>query len=43
MTRDRLANFIGYQKAMQLWDLFWADSEILLRDIRGIVEPGDDR
>ena len=35
MTRDRLANFIGYQKAMQLWDLFWADSEILLRDIRG--------
>ena len=34
-TRDRLANFGGYIKAMQLWDLFWDDSEILLRDFRG--------
>ena len=34
-TTDRLANFGGYQKAMQLWDLFWEDSEILMRDLRG--------
>ena len=34
-TRDRIENFGGYQKAMQLWDLFWEDSEILMRDFRG--------
>jgi four helix bundle protein len=34
-TQDRIENFGGYQKAMQLWDLFWEDSEILMRDLRG--------
>lgn len=35
-TRDRLENFGAYQKAMQLWDLFWEDSESLKRDFRGL-------
>jgi len=34
-TRDRLASFGGYMKAMQLWELFWEDSQILLADFRG--------
>jgi four helix bundle protein len=33
--RDRLENFGAYQKAMQLWDDFWQDSESLKRDFRG--------
>lgn len=33
--RNRLLSFGGYQKAMQLWDSFWPDSEILIRDLRG--------
>jgi len=35
-TRDRLENFGAYQKAMQLWDDFWEDAEILRRDFRGL-------
>jgi four helix bundle protein len=35
-TRNRLEDFGAYQKAMQLWDLFWEDSELLKRDFRGI-------
>ena len=34
-TRDRLESFTGYQKAMRLWDQFWDDSQMLMRDPRG--------
>jgi four helix bundle protein len=34
--RDRLEDFGAYQKAMQLWDDFWQDSEVLRRDFRGL-------
>ena len=32
---DSLDKVIFYQKSLQLWDLFWQDSEILLADLRG--------
>lgn len=32
---DSLDKVIFYQKSLQLWDLFWQDSEILLADVRG--------
>ena len=32
---DSLDKVIFYQKSLELWDLFWKDSEILLQDIRG--------
>lgn len=35
-TRDRLENFGAYQKAMEIWDDFWEDSEVLRRDFRGL-------
>ena len=34
-SKDRLDDFAIYQMAKQLWDLFWADSEILMKDFRG--------
>lgn len=33
--RDSLDNFGIYQMAMELWDLFWKDSELLMNDVRG--------
>ena len=35
-TRDRVEDFGAYQKAMQLMEDFWGDSEILKRDFRGV-------
>ncbi|MFM2307852.1 MAG: hypothetical protein RLZZ367_2521 [Bacteroidota bacterium] len=32
---DNLENFGIYQLSKQLWDLFWSDSEILIKDVRG--------
>jgi four helix bundle protein len=32
---DALDKVIFYQKSIQLWNLFWEDSEILMRDFRG--------
>ena len=32
---DRLETVRFYVKAMELWDLFWDDSEILGKDYRG--------
>ena len=32
---DALDKVIFYQKALQLWELFWEDSEILSKDMRG--------
>jgi four helix bundle protein len=32
---DSLEKVIFYQKSLILWDLFWTDSEVLLKDIRG--------
>ena len=32
---DSLDKVVFYQKSLQLWDLFWKDSEVLLQDIRG--------
>lgn len=34
-TRDRLENFGAYQKAKQLAEDFWQDSDILSKDFRG--------
>lgn len=33
--KDALAKLIFYQKSLQLWELFWQDSALLLNDIRG--------
>jgi len=33
--KDRLDEVIFYQMSLELWDEFWNDSEILLKDIRG--------
>ena len=35
MSTDNLENFGIYQLSKQLWDLFWSDSEILIKDPRG--------
>jgi four helix bundle protein len=32
---DSLDKVVFYQKSLQIWDLFWADSEELLKDVRG--------
>lgn len=32
---DSLDKVVFYQKSLELWDLFWSDSEILLQDVRG--------
>ena len=31
--KDPLDDLRFYQKALELWDLFWEDSEVLIRDI----------
>ena len=31
-----MENFGAYQKAMQLWDDFWPDSDVLKKDFRGL-------
>src|SRR4029077_4559398 len=33
--KDKLDELIFYQKSLSLWDEFWSDSEIMLKDIRG--------
>src|SRR5262245_5540689 len=33
--KDKLDELIFYQKSLALWNEFWNDSEIMLRDIRG--------
>jgi len=33
--QDPLDKVIFYQKSLQLWRLFWEDSKVLLKDIRG--------
>ncbi|MDB5283448.1 MAG: uncharacterized protein JWO06_2523 [Bacteroidota bacterium] len=33
--QDALDKVIFYQKSLQLWDLYWTDSESLLADVRG--------
>src|SRR5436190_13562828 len=33
--KDRLDEIEFYKKSLELWDDFWTDSEILLKDIRG--------
>jgi four helix bundle protein len=33
--KDKLDELIFYQKSLTLWDEFWNDSEILMKDIRG--------
>jgi four helix bundle protein len=33
--KDRLDEVIFYQRSLKLWDNYWSDSEILLKDIRG--------
>jgi four helix bundle protein len=35
MERDNLENFGVYKLAMELWDLFWKDSELMIKDVRG--------
>jgi four helix bundle protein len=37
MTQDRLEEFGIYKLASQLFDDFWADSEILMKDVRGEI------
>ena len=32
---DRLDEVQFYKLSLELWDLFWSDSEILLKDMRG--------
>ena len=32
---DSLDKVIFYQKSLQLWDMYWSDSEILFQDFRG--------
>lgn len=32
---DALDKVVFYQKACELWDLYWEDSEILIQDARG--------
>lgn len=32
---DALDKVIFYQKSLQLWELFWKDSEVLMADVRG--------
>lgn len=32
---DSLDKVIFYQKSQELWNMFWADSEVLLQDVRG--------
>lgn len=32
---DSFDKVIFSQKSLELWDLFWSDSEILLQDVRG--------
>ena len=32
---DKLDKLIFYQKSLTLWDEFWSDSELLLKDVRG--------
>ncbi len=32
---DALDKVIFYQKSLQLWELFWKDSEVLMADARG--------
>lgn len=32
---DNLANFAIYKMSLDLWDLFWKDSEVLISDVRG--------
>ena len=32
--KDPLDDLRFYQKALELWDLFWEDSKVLIRDIR---------
>jgi four helix bundle protein len=32
---DALDKVIFYQKSIQLWNLFWSDSEVLAQDFRG--------
>ena len=32
---DALDKVIFYQKSLQLWNLFWSDSEELMKDVRG--------
>ena len=33
--KDKLDELIFYQKSLTLWDEFWGDSEILMKDARG--------
>lgn len=33
---DALDKVIFYQKSLQLWELFWKDSEVLMADVRGM-------
>jgi four helix bundle protein len=37
MTHDRLEEFGIYKLAMKLFDDYWADSEIMLKDVRGEI------
>jgi four helix bundle protein len=37
MTHDRLEEFGIYKLASQLFDDYWADSEIMLKDVRGEI------
>ncbi len=32
---DNLENFAIYKMSLQIWDDFWKDSEIMMRDVRG--------
>jgi len=34
-VKDSLEEFGIYQLAKQVWDLFWNDSEVLMKDVRG--------
>lgn len=33
--KDGLDNVLFYKWSLELWDLFWIDSEVLLKDVRG--------
>lgn len=35
MESNGLENLRFYQESLQLWDKFWADSDVLMKDMRG--------
>lgn len=33
--KDRLEEFTAYTLSLEIWDEYWSDSEVLIKDVRG--------